>query len=335
MKRKTFRLIMLALLTAVALPIRAQGDDFLEKINTRLNEGNCESAQRIYNAYKEASKRTDKNIERLINECQSKRDSTGGQATPQNGQDFTETAFGINMRMIFVEGGTFTMGCTSEQGGECWSDEKPTRETTVGSFHIGMLEVTQSQWEKVMGTSLDQQRSKAGDSKTYGVGADYPMYYVSWEEANEFCRRLSRQTGRNYSLPTEAEWEYAARGGNRNEGTKYSGSSIVDDVAWYSSNSNSTTHLCGTKLPNALDIYDMSGNVWEWCEDWCGDYQQYDKNNPKGPSSGSFHRVRGGCWKFSASCCRVAFRNSGGGGRSSCHGFRVVCHLLLRRHQSY
>ena len=327
MKRKTFRLIMLALLTAVALPIRAQGDDFLEKINTRLNEGNCESAQRIYNAYKEASKRTDKNIERRINECQSKRDSTGGQATPQNGQDFTETAFGINMRMIFVEGGTFTMGCTSDQGDDCDDDEKPTRETTVGSFHIGMLKVTQSQWEKVMGTTLDQQRAKAGNSMTYGVGADYPMYYVSWEEAKEFCRRLSQQTGRNYSLPTEAEWEYAARGGKKSEGTKYAGSQSIRDVAWYWDNSGSSTHKCGTKRPNALGIYDMSGNVWEWCEDRYGQYLQYDKDNPKGASTGFRRVIRGGSWNNFARDCRVASRGSSSpGSRFDTTGFRVVLH---------
>ncbi len=140
----------------------------------------------------------------------------------QRGQDFTETAFGINMRMVYVEGGTFTMGCTGDQGNECDSDESPNRMTTVGSFYIGMLEVTQSQWEKVMGTSIYQQRNKANSEwPIKGAGSDYPMYYVSWEEAKEFCARLSRQTGRNYSLPTEAEWEYAARGGKKNEGTKY------------------------------------------------------------------------------------------------------------------
>ncbi len=167
---------------------------------------------------------------------------SGGNVTAQRGQDFTETAFGINMKMVYVEGGTFTMGCTSDQGGECESDESPNRMTTVGSFYIGMLEVTQSQWEKVMGTSVRQQRDRVSTRYyLYGEGPDYPMYYVSWEEAKEFCARLSRQTGRNYSLPTEAEWEYAARGGKKNEGTKYAGGWSIDDVAWYRGNSNGST----------------------------------------------------------------------------------------------
>lgn len=140
--------------------------------------------------------------------------------TMRRGQDFTETAFGLNMRMVYVEGGTFTMGCTREQGKDCDCDESPNRKTTVSSFCIGMLEVTQDQWEKVMGTSIYQQRDSAGESTTYGVGPDYPMYYVSWQEAKEFCARLSHQTGKTYRLPTEAEWEYAARGGNRSEGSK-------------------------------------------------------------------------------------------------------------------
>lgn len=243
------------------------------------------------------------------------------------GQDFTETAFGINMKMIYVEGGSFTMGCTGEQGSECEDDESPNRYTKVNSFYIGMLEVTQSQWEKVMGTTIYQQKSKAGASSTYGTGPDYPMYYVSWEEAKEFCARLSRQTGRNYSLPTEAEWEYAARGGKKNEGTKYAGGWSVGDVAWYDGNSSSSTHVCGTKRANALGIYDMSGNVWEWCEDWYGPYLSYDTDNPKGASSGSGRVRRGGSWINNAKHCRVSNRGNGTPvNRSSFLGFRVVLH---------
>ena len=253
----------------------------------------------------------------------------GGNNSASRGQDFTETAFGINMRMVYVEGGTFTMGCTGEQGSDCEGDESPNRVTTVGSYYIGMLEVTQSQWEKVMGTSVYQQRNKANPEwPMRGVGADYPMYYVSWEEAKEFCTRLSRQTGRNYSLPTEAEWEYAARGGNRNEGTKYSGGWSIDDVAWYSGNSNSSTHPCGTKRGNALGLYDMSGNVWEWCEDWYGkQYLQYDNINPKGASSGSNRVLRGGSWYSYAKDCRVSNRSyTSPDFRYYGIGFRVVLH---------
>ncbi len=252
--------------------------------------------------------------------------SGGGRPALRN-QDFTETAFGLNMRMIFVEGGSFTMGCTSEQGSDCESDESPSRYVTVNSFYIGMLEVTQSQWEKVMGTSVYQQKNKANpDWPMRGTGADYPMYYVSWDEAKEFCRRLSQQTGKTYRLPTEAEWEYAARGGKKNEGTKYSGSNYLGSVAWYTDNSNSSTHPCGTKQANALGIYDMSGNVWEWCEDWYGNYVSYDTNNPKGATTGQRRVLRGGSWYGNASNCRVAYRyfNSPDYRYYYDYGFRVV-----------
>ena len=250
------------------------------------------------------------------------------QPTPAANQDFTETAWGINMKMIWVEGGDFLMGCTSEQG-NCESDEQNVRRVTVDGFYIGMLEVTQSQWEKVVGTSIYQQWTKAdySGSPTRGIGPDYPMYCVSWDEAMEFCRLLSNKTGRTYTLPTEAQWEYAARGGNKNEGAKYAGSNMLDAVAWYSDISNGITHIVGSKRANALGIYDMSGNVWEWCKDWyANSYVSYDTNNPVGPSSGSARVRRGGSWYFSASDCRVA-------DRSGCIpdirdfnlGFRVVC----------
>ncbi len=247
------------------------------------------------------------------------------QPAPAANQDFTETAWDINMKMIWVEGGDFLMGCTSEQS-DCSSDEQNVRRVTVDGFYIGMLEVTQSQWEKVVGTSIYQQKSKADASSTYGVGPDYPMYYVSWDEAMEFCRLLSNKTGRTYTLPTEAQWEYAARGGNKNEGAKYAGSNMIDAVAWYTDNSGSSTHIVGSKRANALGIYDMSGNVWEWCKDWyANSYVSYDTNNPVGPSSGSSRVNRGGSWNYSASNCRVAYRNGNSPGyRTYNLGFRVV-----------
>lgn len=253
----------------------------------------------------------------------------GGGATSRStaGQDFTEDTWGINMKMIWVEGGEFLMGCTSEQSG-CEDDEKNVRRVTVDGFYIGQFEVTQSQWEKVIGTSIYQQRNKANSSYSlYGTGADYPMYYVSWEEAMEFCRLLSNKTGKTYTLPTEAQWEYAARGGNKPDGTKYAGSNMIDVVAWYGGNSGSSTHPVGTKRANSLDIYDMSGNVWEWCKDWYNtSYYSSDTDNPAGPSSGSSRVNRGGGWGSGASNCRVANRGSiSPGYRGSDLGFRVVC----------
>lgn len=240
--------------------------------------------------------------------------------------DFTENAWDINMKMVWVEGGDFMMGCTSEQGGDCDDDEQNVRRVTVDGYWIGMLEVTQSQWEKVMGTSIYQQKSKINANNTYGVGPDYPMYYVSWDEAMEFCRLLSNKTGKTYTLPTEAQWEYAARGGNKADGTKYAGSNMIDAVAWYSDNSGNSTHPVGTKRGNALGIYDMSGNVGEWCKDWySSSYVSYDTNNPTGPSSGSGRVRRGGGWYDYARFCRVSNRDDcAPDGRNYYPGFRVV-----------
>jgi len=230
-------------------------------------------------------------------------------------QDFTEDAWGINMKMIWVEGGEFMMGCTSEQG-NCYDDEKNVRRVTVDGFYIGMLEVTQSQWEKVVGTNPSKFR-----------GPNLPVEQVSWDKAMEFCRLLSNKTGKTYTLPTEAQWEYAARGGKKADGTKYAGSNMIDAVAWYEDNSGSSTHPCGTKRANALGIYDMSGNVRELCKDWySSSYASYDTNNPTGPSSGSYRVYRGGCWSRSTGYCRVAIRYGNSPGYSSSDlGFRVVC----------
>lgn len=241
-------------------------------------------------------------------------------------QDFVENAWDINMKMIWVEGGEFMMGCTSEQG-HCYDDAQNVRSVTVDGFYIGMLEVTQSQWEKITGTNIYSQKNKAGSSSTCGVGVNYPMCYVNWEEAMEFCRLLSNKTGKKYTLPTEAQWEYAARGGKKADGTKYAGSNMIDAVAWYTDNSGSSTHPCGTKCANALGIYDMSGNVYEWCKDWYSSiYTSNGTNNPTGPSSGTDRVARGGCWSYGAASCRVAARGSGSpGSRGGYLGFRVVC----------
>lgn len=239
--------------------------------------------------------------------------------------DFTENAWDINMKMVWVEGGDFLMGCTSEQS-DCSDAEKNVRRVVINGFWIGMCEVTQSQWRKVVGTSIYQQEGKVNANNTYGVGADYPMYYVNWDEAMEFCRLLSNKTGRTYTLPTEAQWEYAARGGNKADGTKYSGSNMINVVGWYKDNSDNNTHPVATKRPNGLGLYDMSGNVWEWCKDWYSNgYAGYDTNNPTGASSGSSRVYRGGSWFSNAKDCRVSFRNSKSpSNRDHNLGFRVV-----------
>lgn len=242
-------------------------------------------------------------------------------------QNYTETAWGINMQMVWVEGGDFLMGCTSEQS-DCDDDERSVQRVTLDGYYIAQFEVIQSQWEKVMGTSIYQQKNKTNENSVFGVGPDYPMYYVSWEEAMEFCRLLSNKSGRTYTLPTEAQWEYAARGGNRPDGTKYAGSNTREMVAWYVENSDCRTHVVGTKRANSLGLYDMSGNVFEWCKDWYSDhYDSNDTYNPAGPTSGQFRVVRGGCfYNYANDDSRISRR---GGFEPSTRrfqiGFRVVC----------
>ena len=244
------------------------------------------------------------------------------------GGDFTETIKGMSFDMVYVEGGTFQMGATSEQGRDYYSDEIPVHSVTLSDYYIGKFEVTQGLWEKVMGTTIHEQRIKAGYSFTNGVGSDYPMYYVNWEEAQEFCKKLSQLTGKTYVLPTEAQWEYAARGGVKSRGYKYSGSNTIGNVAWYSDNSSSSTHPVATKQPNELGLYDMSGNVWEWCSDWYGSYSSESQSNPTGPSTGSNRVLRGGSWGYYAGGCRVSYRiGNYPSYRNFNYGFRVV--LLL------
>lgn len=245
--------------------------------------------------------------------------------------------------MVFVKGGTFTMGATEEQGtSDPESNEYPTHQVTLSDFYIGKYEVTQQLWEYVMkycGTAADGSTMSAyasdvwlgsEPSSSYGVGDYYPAYYVSWEDiVNIFIPRLNKITGKTFRLPTEAEWEYAARGGNKSKGYKYSGSNTIGDVAWYYDNSSSMTYPVGTKAPNELGLYDMSGNVREWCSDWYGRYSSSAQSNPTGPFSGSYCVDRGGSWGSDAQGCRVSFRGKHyPDNRSYNSGFRLVCSSL-------
>ena len=186
--------------------------------------------------------------------------------------------------------------------------------------------MTQELWEAVMGTTVAQQRDKVDCGwPLCGVGSNYPMYYISWDDCQEFVKRLNELTGKNFRLPTEAEWEYAARGGNKSRGYKYSGSDNIGDVAWYWDNSSKEPHPVGTKSPNKLGLYDMSGNVWEWCSDWYSDYSSSSQTNPTGPTLGSYRVSRGGSWNYNASYCRVSIRaGSTPDNRRNYLGFRLV-----------
>ena len=204
---------------------------------------------------------------------------------------------GVSFNMIHVEGGTFTMGATPEQGDDAYYWEKPAHQVTLSSYYIGETEVTQALWEAVMGSNPSNFK-----------GANRPVEEVSWDECRTFISRLNAATGKNFRLPTEAEWEYAARGGNRSRGYKYSGSNTLGSVAWYGDNSGNETHPVKSKSPNELGLYDMSGNVWEWCQDWYGGYGSSSQKNPTGPSTGSDRVVRGGFWRGYAWSCRVSYR---------------------------
>lgn len=245
----------------------------------------------------------------------------------QTPQSYVEDAgCGLNMKMVYVEGGSFRMGATPEQGSDADSDESPVHTVRLDSYYIAECELTQAQWEKIMGTTIYQQRDKANAQSMRGVGDNNPMYYVNWEEAQAFCRELSAMTGKTYLLPTEAQWEYAARGGNKSRGYKYSGSYAIDAVAWYDSNSGSATHWVKQKRANELGLYDMSGNVWEWCSDWYGSYSSSEQSNPTGAGSGQYRVLRGGSWGINAGVCRVSYRyNVTPSGRGNSCGFRVVC----------
>ena len=206
----------------------------------------------------------------------------------------------IRKDMVFVQGGTFTMGATSEQGSDAESDEKPAHPVTLSDFYIGKYEVTQAQWRTVMGSNPSEFK-----------GDNLPVECVSWEDCQKFIRKLNELTGLTFRLPTEAEWEYAARGGNRSRGYKYSGSDAIGEVAWYRDNSGKKTHPVGQKRANELGLHDMSGNVWEWCSDWYGAYSSSSRTNPTGPSSGAYRVARGGSWIGYAWSCRVSFRSNG------------------------
>ena len=194
--------------------------------------------------------------------------------------------------MVYVSGGTFIMG------GDESSDQTPTHSVTLSSYYICKYEVTQALWRAVMGSNPSKFK-----------GDNLPVEQVSWNDCQTFINRLNSYTGRNFRLPTEAEWEFAARGGNYSRHYKYSGSNYISDVAWYCDNSGNRTHPVGTKQANELGLYDMSGNVWEWCSDWYGSYSSYSQSNPTGATSGFGRVERGGNWCGLARYCCSSHRS--------------------------
>ena len=239
--------------------------------------------------------------------------------------------------MVPVNGGVFSMGCTSEQP-KCDNDEKPLHKVTIDDYSISRYEITNEQYcvflnkEDIssdgrdgrtalihIGNSHCQIKYTDGEFVPKDGKAKHPVVEVTWNGAQAFCEWTD---GR---LPTEAEWEYAARGGHKSRKTIYSGSNKVDSVAWYVQNSRDHAHPVGSKKPNELGLYDMSGNVWEWCYDWYDDYTSEHQTNPEGPKRGNSVAIRGGSWLYYGSFCRVSNRGSSAPSYAFNHyGFRMV-----------
>ena len=259
--------------------------------------------------------------------------STSSTTTSYSLSKQTFTVNGVSFTMVRVEGGTFTMGATEEQMSHLWDKEKPAHLVTLSTFSIGETEVSQELWEAVMEST-----------PSYFKGPEHPMESVSWDDCQDFIQQLNAATGKSFRLPTEAEWEYAARGGNRSRGYKYAGSNNLDEVGWYWENSGDSrqsgewssdkltsnhcqTHPVAQKQSNELGLYDMSGNVWEWCSDWY-DFNYYSSSsqtNPKGPTSGYFRVSRGGSCDSPANRCYSSSRAGGGSGLRRGHlGLRLA-----------
>ena len=227
----------------------------------------------------------------------------------------------IGMKLLLIPAGTFTMGSPPSENGRD-DDETQHQVTLTKPFYMGRTEVTQGQWKKVMGT-------EPWRGQRYGEeGDDYPAVYVSWNDAVEFCKKLSAMEGKVYRLPTEAEWEYACRGGTKTAFSFGDDEAELGKYAWFDGNAwdidEKYAHRVAQKLANPFGLHDMHGHVDEWCSDWYGDYRSTPLSDPRGPSSGSFRVLRGGSWYYGPGFARCAGRGGTPGSRSYRHGFRVV-----------
>lgn len=232
-------------------------------------------------------------------------------AKSEASQNFTDATSGVEF--VWVPGGCFRMGDTFGDGGPM---EKPVHEVCVDGLYVGKYPVTQIQWERVMGTT---------PSKFFGK--QLPVEQVSWDDAQSFISRLNSQSGKKYRLPTEAEWEYAAKGGKEHKFAGTNSALELEDYAWNSQNSGGKTHPVGEKKPNPFGLYDMSGNVFQWCSDWYDEnyYGYSPKDNPQGPSAGRYRICRGGTWQLPASALTIRYRTTPRNPDSDLsYGFRIV-----------
>ena len=233
-------------------------------------------------------------------------------------RNLTFTVSGISFEMIFVDSGTFIMGC-SEERKDCYENEMPAHKVILSNFYMGQYEVTQKLWHAVMKITARQQQGLVHFAPTFGEGDDLPMYYINYNDCAVFCAKLNKllsnqlPKGYKFCISTEAQWEYATRGSNKSKGYKYSGSNNIEDVSWYSENSGDKTHEVGTKAANELGIYDMSGNIAEWCRDGGYDYFNTPATNPIYPKKDLIYVLRGGSFSHSMTSSRVYNRRSTNG----------------------
>lgn len=347
---KMKKMLLLMALVLVGGAAYGQNNRWLRQADSCLKVLNCDCAQGFYDTYRDLGGGRDKEIELRIADCERKnetlqqsRDSEKYErlsvaqsaklvARCGEGSDSIEVLTvpvgDLQFRMVYVKGGTFNMGAQNTNPSaanydpDAFDDESPVHSVTLDGYFIGETEVTQALWREVMGSEPD---NNGGWTTEYGRGDNYPAYRVGYEDVQEFIKRLNKRTGCTFRLPTEAEWEYAARGGSRSRDYKYSGSNTLGDVAWYHDNSRWMTHTVKRKQANELGLFDMSGNVWEWCQDRYGNYGSGSSRNPQGPSSGPIRVIRGGSWYGDASSCRVSgHHNSNPSSRTVNLGFRLV-----------
>ena len=217
--------------------------------------------------------------------------------TERSGQRKEFQVNGATFVMIQVKGGSFMMGDSSKRGGMSFREEAPVHQVTLSDYYIGETEVTQALWKAVMNSN-----------PSYFKHNDHPVESVTWDDVHRFIEKLNLLTGKKFRLPTEAEWEYAARGGKKGKGFVYAGSDSIENVVWYDKNSSLKTHPVAQKRANELGLYDMNGNVWEWCEDWYGVYTSNAQTNPTGPATGSERVCRGGSWVSYMRYSQIRFR---------------------------